>query len=97
MRSLQEVNIIFRKSVIILGACIAAWAVCGCNVGQTPAGGSDADVKAYFDKQPLDVRAKQIMGSPAPTEQKLARIKDMYKKEGKEVPAEFLQGGGTAH
>lgn len=97
MRSLQEVNIIFKKSVFILGACFAAWMVAGCNIGQTPPGGSDAEVKAFFDKQPLDVRAKQTMSSPAPLEQKIARIKEMYKKEGKEVPAEYLQGGATAH
>jgi hypothetical protein len=60
-----------------------------------PEGGSADEVKAAFDKQPLDVRAKQIMSSPAPQEFKMQRIKDMYAKEGKEVPADLLKGGGA--
>ena len=68
-----------------------AWVLIGCDkIGQTPPGGSDEEVKAFFDKQPLDVRAKEIMSSPATMEFKANRIKEMYKKEGKEVPPGIL-------
>jgi hypothetical protein len=69
----------------------------GCNVGMSPAGGSPEEVKADFDKLPLEVRAKSIMSSPATAEFKAERIKEMYAKEGKEVPPELLKPSATAH
>lgn len=67
----------------------------GCDkIGQTPAGGSDAQVKAFYDSQPLETRVKELMASPAPWDEKVKRIKDMYAKEGKPVPDNLLQGGG---
>ncbi len=88
----------FLKVLVpVVGAAVVASALTGCNVGMAPAGGSDAEVKAFFDKQPLDVRAKQTMASPAPYDFKIKKIKEMYQKEGKEVPAEYLQGNHTAH
>ena len=66
----------------------------GCDkIGQTPAGGSDAQVKAFYDSQPLETRVKELMASPAPWDEKVKRIKDMYAKEGKPVPDNLLQGG----
>ncbi|AIE85619.1 hypothetical protein OP10G_2251 [Fimbriimonas ginsengisoli Gsoil 348] len=53
-------------------------------------------MKAAFAKLPIETRAKELMKSPAPQSVKIQQIKDMYAKEGKEVPAEFLQGGGPA-
>ena len=83
------------KTLFGLCICVCAGLMAGCDkIGQTPAGGTDAEVRAFFDSQPLEVRAKQIMSSPAPMDAKIQRIKDMYKKEGKEPPAELLQGGG---
>ena len=67
----------------------------GCNAGMAAEGGSPEEVKAAFDAQPLDVRARQVMSSPAPMDYKIQRVKDMYQKEGKEVPADILQGGGS--
>jgi len=87
----------FKVLLSVVSVAAIASALCGCHVGETAPGGSDAEVKAFFDKQPLDVRAKQTMASPAPYEFKINKIKEMYKKEGKEVPAEFLQGNQTAH
>ena len=96
MGFIEEVIIIIKKTSFLFLACAIASLVVGCSsIGQTPAGGSDAEVRAAFDKQPLDVRAKEIMGSPAPMDYKVKRIKDMYAKEGKPVPPELLQGGGA--
>lgn len=71
--------------------------VTGCeSIGQTPSGGSDADVKEAFNKLPIDVRARELLKSPAPQNVKTQQIKDLYAKEGKPVPEEFLRGGGPA-
>lgn len=70
------------------------WEAWSCDkIGMSPAGGTDAEVKAFFDHQPVDVRAKEYMMSPAPMDQKIKKIKEWYAKEGKPVPAEY-QGGG---
>ena len=70
-----------------------AWLVAGCDkIGQTPGGGSDAQVKAAFDAMPLDERAKLIMGSPMPYKDKMQRISDMYAKEGKKPPDDVAKG-----
>ena len=81
------------KLVPALSVAVMALGLVGCNVGMTPSGGSDAEIKAAFDKQPLEVRAKSIMSSPATMDYKIQRIKEMYAKEGKEVPPEFLKEG----
>ncbi|MEZ0325356.1 MAG: hypothetical protein ACAH95_05580 [Fimbriimonas sp.] len=62
-----------------------------------PSGGSPEEVKSAFDKLPIEERAKSIMSSPATAEFKAQRIKEMYAKEGKEVPPDLLKGAGTAH
>ncbi len=88
---------------MIAGVLAVAWLTAGCNVGMTPSGGSDAQVKAAYDAMPIDERAKVQMASPAPLEQKLKRIQDMYAKEGKPVPAQYQSGAavqlppGAAH
>jgi len=87
---------IFNRTQFTLAVGLASLMLAGCNVGTTAAGGSDEEVKAAFDAQPIDVRAKQIMGSPAPTDFKLNRIKEMYEKEGKPVPPEFHKAGNGA-
>ncbi len=96
MKSLKEVRIIFKYVNSILCVCAIGWVLVGCDkIGQTPSGGSDEEVKAAFDKLPLDVRCKSIMGSMAPMDFKMKKIKEMYAKEGKPVPPELLQGGGA--
>lgn len=75
-----------------LFACLSIFLIAGCNVGMSPSGGSPEEVKAEFDKLPLEVRAKSIMNSPASAEFKAERIKEMYAKEGKEPPEELLKG-----
>ena len=83
--------------LIAIAACVVSIVIVGCNVGMTPAGGSEAEIKAAFDKMPLEDRAKSILSSPAPMDFKVQRIKEMYAKEGKEVPPDLLKGSGTAH
>jgi len=67
----------------------------GCNVGMTPSGGSDAQVRAGMDALPLDQQAKIIMMSPAPMEHKMKQIQDAYAKAGKPVPPEYQSGGAS--
>lgn len=71
-----------------------------------PEGGSNEEIKAAFNSQPLEERAKFLLNSPMPAADKKKKIEDMYKAEGKEVPPEIasqLGGGGpggpgpTAH
>jgi len=94
MRTLRGGQIL-RVSTSILGICAIGWLLVGCDkIGQTPGGGSDADVKAAFDKLPIEKRVKIEMMSPAPMDMKRQRIKDMYAKEGKPVPADILQDVG---
>jgi hypothetical protein len=93
---------LYNRCLKTLIACCVVASMIGCDkIGQTPAGGSDAEVKAAFDKAPIEERVKITMGSPAPAADKLARIKDMYAKEGKQVPKEIEDqlsgGGGSAH
>ena len=96
MKSLKEVRIIFKFTTSILLVCAIGGVLVGCDkIGQAPSGGSDQEVKDAFDKLPLDVRAKSIMGSQAPMDFKMKKIKDMYAKEGKPVPPELMQGGGA--
>jgi hypothetical protein len=86
-----------KRAISILSLVAAVWSVIGCDsVGQTKLGGSDADVKAAFDKLPIEERAKTIMGSPASMEFKQQKIKEMYAKEGKEPPADIMSKGGGA-
>ena len=88
-----------KKSLSLLSIAVGICsAMGGCNVGMAPSGGSEAEIKAAFDKQPLEERAKSILGSPASIEFKTQRIKEMYDKEGKEVPPDLLPtGAGTSH
>lgn len=62
---------------------------CG-DVGNAPAGNSQEEQKAAFDKLPIEERAKTLMGLPGPIDDKRQKVKDMYAKEGKEAPPEVL-------
>lgn len=84
-----------KKPLLWVFTCAVAWSVIGCNVGMTPSGGSDAEVKAAFDKLPLEDRAKSILSSPAPMDFKKKRIEAMYAKEGKKVPDGMFGGAGA--
>jgi hypothetical protein len=91
------VKTIFKNSVLVLAIVAATTLLAGCeSIGQTPAGGSDADVKAALAAKPLDEQAKIIMSSPAPQEFKMQKVKELYEKAGKEPPANLMQGGGPA-
>lgn len=84
-----------KKPLVILLACAGVLSVVGCNIGMTPSGGTDAEVKAAFDKLPLEDRAKSILSSPAPMDFKRKRIEEMYAKEGKKVPETLFNGAGS--
>jgi predicted small secreted protein len=81
-------------SLIIATLGLVALSLSGCNAGMSPAGGSDEDVKSAIDKMPLEEKAKFYNNSSMPAEEKKKRIMEMYQKEGKEPPAEFM--GGSA-
>jgi hypothetical protein len=84
-----------NKPLLLALACTAALSVIGCNMGMTPSGGSDTEVKAAFDKLPLEDRAKSILSSPAPMDAKKKKIEEMYAKEGKKVPDSLFNGAGA--
>jgi hypothetical protein len=86
-----------KKPLLAVLVCAAAWSLIGCNIGVTPGGGSDADVKAAFDKMPLEERAKSLMSSPASMDFKKKKIEEMYAKEGKKVPDNMFGGGLQSH
>lgn len=88
------------KSLAIIAIAVASsFLLMGCSIGMAPSGGSNEQVKAEFDKLPLEDRAKSIMSSPATQEFKMQKIKEMYAKEGKEPPADLFNdmGKGGAH
>lgn len=53
-----------------------------------PSGGSNEEVKAAFDKMPLEEQVKLINSSSMPADQKKARIEEAYKKAGKTPPSD---------
>ena len=65
---------------------VAGCSLVGCGVGMTPAGGSAEDVKAAFDKMPLEERVRLTNASSIPAEAKKNKIAEMYQKEGKTPP-----------
>ncbi len=77
-------------------AIIAPLAIVGCNVGNAPAGGSEAETKAVFDSMSVEEQAKFYMNSPMPLEAKKKKVEEAYQKAGKQVPADLaaqLSGG----
>ena len=47
-------------------------------------------MKATFDKLPLDERAKMLIDAPGPMDDgKKSKVREIYTKEGKTVPAEI--------
>jgi hypothetical protein len=69
----------------------------------SPAGASQDEAKAAYDKLPVEERAKQLMALPGTQADKLAKVKAMYEKEGKTMPENFgtpaagVPGGLPAH
>ena len=70
-------------TVAILGAGLV-----GCNAGMAPTGASPEEVKAAFDKLPLEERVKLTNSSSMPADAKKQKIAEMYQKEGKTPPGE---------
>ena len=85
------------KIISAVFVCAIAFSLSGCDIGSAPSGGSDTQVKAAFDKLPIEERAKTIMGSPAPMEHKKQMIEQMYAKEGKKVPDNMFGGNAAGH
>jgi hypothetical protein len=80
------------KKIIL--ASLVVVSITGCNAGMSPAGGSNEEIKAAYDALPIEERVKIINSSGMPAEDKKAKIAELYKKEGKEPPADVLSGGG---
>ena len=53
-----------------------------------PSGGSNEEVKAAFDKMPLEEQVKLVNSSSMPADAKKAKIDEIYKKAGKTPPAD---------
>ena len=64
--------------------------IVGCNAGDAPSGGSEAETKAVFDAQPLEAKVKFYMNSPMPQADKQKKIEEVYKAAGKEMPADLF-------
>jgi len=92
---MQKMNQLKACGAVLL-VIVALWSLSGCNVGMSPEGASKADEKAMFDKLPLEERAKQLMALPGPMDDKIAKVKAMYAKEGKTMPENIgSQSGGA--
>ena|ERR1700722_9269054 len=75
-------------------ACVLS-SGCG-NIGNGAPGASTDEMKADFDKKPIEERAKILMSLPGPLSDKQDKIKAMYAKEGKTAPPEILNGSAGA-
>jgi hypothetical protein len=84
------------STVQALSAVVALCAVCaGCNIGNAPPGASNAEMKAVFDKKPIEERAKIYMSGQGTLADKQQRIKALYQAEGKVAPPEVLNPSGA--
>jgi hypothetical protein len=87
------------KDKRILGVLVAGTALCGCNVGMAPTGGSPAEMEANFKKEPPEQQIRTIQMSPASPERKAQLIKDIQTKyglkpDGEATPAAAPPAGG---
>jgi len=85
-----------RKALLL---ALIPMVLIACNAGNAPTGGSDEEIKATFDKMPLEDKAKFYMNSPMPLADKKKKIEEAYQKDGKPVPPELaaqLEGGAPA-
>jgi hypothetical protein len=80
----------------ILSAAVIGCSLFGCNAGMAPTGASPDDVKAAFDKLPLEKRVELTNSSSMPAEEKKKKIAEMYQKEGKTPPEEGGSPAGPA-
>lgn len=67
----------------------------GCNVGNAPTGGSEAETQKVFDSMPLEDKVKFYMDSPMPADAKRKKIEEAYAKEGKQVPPDLFANPGA--
>ena len=72
----------------ICALAIVGCSMFGCSVGMAPSGGSPEEVKAAFDKMPLEERVKLTRSSSMPADAKKKKIDEMYAKEGISPPGE---------
>ena len=77
-----------------IGTKIAVAVFVGCSlfgcsgVGNAPSGGSAEEVKAAFDKMPLEEQVKLTNSSSMPADAKKKKIAELYQKAGKIPPDE---------
>jgi hypothetical protein len=79
----------------LVSIAIIGFSLVGCNAGMAPQGASGDDVKAAFDKLPLEDKVKITKQSSMPEDKKKAKIEEYYKAAGK-TPPDDGAGGGTA-
>ena len=68
----------------------------GCsNIGNAPSGESSSDMKAAFDKLPLDDKANQLLDAPGPLPDKVTKIKGWYTSARRDFDSiQKRMGGG---
>jgi len=80
---------------------VAGLSLLGCgDIGAAPAGASSDEMKATFDKLPVDERAKMLLDASGPMDDKVKRVRALYEKEGKKPSAEIeklMGSNGSAH
>lgn len=84
------------QGIKLLIASLIVSSLIGCNAGMAPSGGSPEDVKAAFDKMPLEERVKLTNASSMPADAKKQKIAEMYQKEGKTPPEDAGSPEGAA-
>ncbi len=64
------------STIQALSAVVVLCAVCaGCNIGNAPPGAGPEEMKAVFDKKPIEERAKIYMSGQGTLEDKQQRIR----------------------
>lgn len=82
-------------SVAALAFALASSVGCS-NIGGSPPGASQEQMKATFDSQTPEIKAQMILDAPGDAAQKASHIKDIFAKAGKPVPDDIAKrmGGG---
>jgi hypothetical protein len=92
-----------KKNLLRLAvACASVTLIVGCsNIGNAPAGASDADLKKEMDSEPPLQQIRNLQFAPMPPSDKEAKIKEIEQKYGVKredamknlPPVKFNQGG----
>jgi len=78
-----------------LGLLVLGIALCGCNMGMAPSGGSSAEVEANFKKMDAKKQIEIIKSSPASAERKAQLIKEIEDRTGVKDDGNSAVAGGS--